>query len=224
MPRYSRKEFIELCGIQHAYLTMNIKRKKVILNTNDEIDTSLQMNEDFLQKQIAKQKKKVLALANDNEVGPEDKPKKVATPKAPTPKKPIVKRVVKSNEDEEIEKEAVQSYNLDRYKKQLEVEALENENKIKKIKLDKLNGVVIPTELVMVLFGQHSKSITTAFHQAAENFVVEMAGAYGVNKSDVAKMRGDLITVVNKAIEDSLEISRKSIDKIVDEYAINGRG
>ena len=225
MPRYSRKEFIELCGIQHAYLTMNVKRNKVILNTNDEIDTSLQINHDFLTKQVAKLKKKALdaSIEPDQEKEPENENKKIPQPNAPTPNAPKVKKRPKRKDDEEIEKEALASYNLDRYKKQLEIESLENSNKIAQIKLDKLNGVLIPTDLVMVLFGQHSKSLTTAFHQASENFVVEMSAAYGVKKVDTARMRGELITIVNKAIKDSLEISRSGINNIVDEYAINGK-
>tara|TARA_R110000851_G_scaffold327741_1_gene497659 strand:+ start:23 stop:688 length:666 start_codon:yes stop_codon:yes gene_type:complete len=221
MPRYSKKEFIDLCFITHATLSMNIKRKKVIPNSHDEIDTALAINNDFLLKYIEKNKQRIL---NPNSKKKKGKSNKIATPSAPLPVSPPVKQRDVTPEDLAIEAKAVAVYDLDKQKKLLEIEKLENENKISKIKLDKMNGVVIPTDLVMVLFGQHSKSLTTAFHQAAENFVVEMAQAYGVDKKSQAKMRGDLIAVVNKAIEDSLEISRDGIDNVVDEYAINGKG
>ena len=221
MPRYSKKEFIDLCFITHATLSMNIKRKKVIPNSHDEIDTALAINNDFLLKYIEKNKQRIL---NPNSKKKKGKSNKIPTPSAPLPVSPPVKQRDVTPEDLAIEANAVAVYDLDKQKKLLEIEKLENENKISKIKLDKMNGVVIPTDLVMVLFGQHSKSLTTAFHQAAENFVVEMAQAYGVDKKSQAKMRGDLIAVVNKAIEDSLEISRDGIDNVVDEYAINGKG
>ena len=221
MPRYSKKEFIDLCFITHATLSMNIKRKKVIPNSHDEIDTALAINNDFLLKYIEKNKQRIL---NPNSKKKKGKSNKIPTPSAPLPVSPPVKQRDVTPEDLAIEANAVAVYDLDKQKKLLEIEKLENENKISKIKLDKMNGVVIPTDLVMVLFGQHSKSLTTAFHQAAENFVVSMAQSYGVDKKSQAKMRGDLIAVVNKAIEDSLEISRDGIDNVVDEYAINGKG
>lgn len=228
MPRYSKKEFCELAFITHRNFSTYVKRKKIILNTNSEVDTALAINQDFLNKRIEIQKKKVLKLA---EGGPEEtkpekkkKTKPVPTPKAPIPEAPPVKPRKPSQEDEEAERQAVANYSLERYKKQLEIEALENSNKIAQIKLDKLNGVVIPTELVMVIFGQHSKSMTTAFHQAAEDFVMTMAKTYDVDKTAQAGMRGDLIAIINKAVKDSLEISREQIDNIVDEYAINGKG
>jgi len=236
MPRFSKKEFIEIAFITHQVLSTYISRKKVILNTNNEIDTSLSINQDYLDKCIAKHNKKLLKevlVVEEDEVEfkhtppapdpPKKKNKTIKTPTAPLPKASVVKKVVISAKDEAINENAIATHNLERKKKLLEIESLENSNKISLIKLNKLNGVLIPTELVMILFGQHSKSLTTAFHQAAENFVVEMAQSYGVDKPAQAKMRGDLIAVVNKAIEDSLEISRSGIDHVVDEYAINGK-
>lgn len=226
MPRYSKKEFIELAFISHQTLSVNIKRKKVVPNANNEIDTALAINLDFLNKCIDRHKQKELKGKTENEPTNDSgskKPKTVPTPKAPIPEAPKVKKRNLSKEDEDTEKQAVANYNLERYKKQLEIEALENSNKIAQIKLDKLNGVVIPTELVMVIFGQHSKSITTAFHQASEDFVMTMAKTYDVDKKAQADMRGNLIAIINKAVYDSLEISREQIDNIVDEYAINGK-
>jgi hypothetical protein len=241
MPRYSKSEFKDLCFITHATLSMAVKRNKVIPNTNSEIDTSLQINQDFLEKYIEKQRIKVLKLSSDyKEPEPEPevnimpryknpppppKPKTIRTPKAPLQKQKapkVTKREI-SKEDEVIEKKAIARHDLDTIKKELEIEEKETSIAINKIKLDKLNGVVIPTELVMILFGQHSKSITTAFHQAAEKYIVLMGKNYGADKKAQARMRGDLIVVVNKAIEDSLEISRNGIKNIVDEYALNGK-
>lgn len=218
MPRFSKKEFIALAFINHQILGTAIRRGKIIPNNNNEIDTSLQINQDFLEKYVAKHKGKAV-----EEKIKEVEKKTIPTPKAPIPKADDVKPRNLSPADEEIEKVAIAKYNLDRIKKELEIDIQEQTIKINKIKLDKLNGVVIPTELVMVIFAQHSKSTTTAFHQAAENFVVEMASSYGVNKTDTAKMRGVLKDIINKGIKSSLEESKKQIDNIVDDYAVNGR-
>jgi len=135
----------------------------------------------------------------------------------PTQKKNIKRAKAPSN------KKSIETFDLDKKKKLLDIEEKETSIAINKIKLDKLNGVVIPTDLVMVIFGQHTKAITTSFHQAAENFVIEMAAAYSVSKKDIAKMRGELIEVVNNAVRESLEDSRKGIDNIIDELALNGK-
>lgn len=204
MPRYSKKEYLELCGIEHAYLSVNLSRGKVVLNENDEIDTSEPINAKFTEKRIAALKKKALNISAEKVE--EAKPKK----RANAAKVPDREKTAKS-------------FDLDTIKKELEIEEKETSIAINKIKLDKLNGVVIPTDLVTVIFSQHTKSITTAFHQAAENFVVDLAASYGVTKKDIAKMRGELIDIVNQAVKESLEDSRKGINNIVDEYAINGK-
>ncbi len=213
MPRYTRKEFCDLCDITQAYLSVNIKRKKVVLNENGEVDTSLDINAAWAKKRIEKAKKKALTVSEPPETVPEIKP---------GPTKKTKKKEVSADLGME-EAQTVATYDLERIKKQLEIEEKETSIAINKIKLDKLNGVVIPTDLVMVIFGQHSKSITTAFHQAAENYIVEMAATYEIDKKGIASMRGKLIDIVNQAVKESLEDSRKHIDNIVDEYAINGK-
>lgn len=200
MPRYTRAEYCDMCGITQAYLSVNISRKKVILNENDEIDTAVDDNALFAKKRIDKLKDRVVVKVDE----PIEE-KKVR--KSLVAKDPIVSA----------------SHDLEKIKKQLEIEEKQTTIAINKMKLDKLNGVVIPTDLVMVIFSQHSKSITTAFHQAAENYIVEMAATYEIDKKGIAFMRGKLIDIVNQAVKESLENSKKHIDNIVDEYAVNGK-
>jgi len=195
----SRNDFAELCGISSAYFTMNFKRAKIVVNEKSQVDISLPINLDFIFNRLVE---KII-------------PNKV--PPARVPKLPS--RVAIGPDAEK----SIAGFDLDRAKKLLDIEEKETSIAINKIKLDKLNGVVIPTDLVTVIFGQHTKSITTAFHQAADVFIVEMAAKYEVDKKDIAVMRGTLIEIINESVKDSLEDSKKGIANIVDEYAINGK-
>jgi hypothetical protein len=111
-----------------------------------------------------------------------------------------------------------QKYNVEIQKRELELKKTEQEVELNRLKIAKLSGEVIPTDLVKVVFGQHFKSVTTAFHQGADNFISTIAKRAGMDRKDMAVMRNELIEVVNKAVKDAINDSKDSIDHIVGEY------
>ena len=88
------------------------------------------------------------------------------------------------------------------------------------LKEEKMIGASIPTELVKMVFAQHSKSITSAFHTGADNFLMEISKTKGLNRNELAEMRGALILIINKAVDKSIEESKKSISNIVQEFSV----
>jgi len=203
MPIYTRKEFIEICGCSQATLSMNIKRNKVVLEDDKRIDSSLPMNNDFMRKQIDKLKDSVI------------------TKEQPNPKEKIQKKGPPSKLPEPVGRSAEETskYNLERQARELDIEKKEQEVKLNELKIAKLQGDVIPTDLVSVVFAQHFKSVTTAFHQGTDNFLVVIGKEVGLSRDDIAKYRGELIKIVNQAVKDGVKESKESVKNIVEEYS-----
>jgi hypothetical protein len=203
MPLLSRKEFLEICGCSHATLSMNIKRGKVFVEDDKRIDTSLPRNNEFMNKQIKKLKAKVISKDEGT----------------PIIKNKQQKPITEDTEPSGRAAEDTQKYNLELQAKELDIEIKEQKVIENKLKIAKLQGDVIPTDLVSVVFAQHFKSVTTAFHQGADNFLMIMQKELGMSRKDMAKYRGELIGVINQAVKDGIKDSKSSVKSIVSEYS-----
>ena len=150
------------------------------------------------------------------------KPKGVDVVIPPMPKqdggRPTKKQsLITTHSEAEIQKQ-VHNYNLDKQIKEAELEKKEQEIELNRLKIAKLSGEVIPTELVKNIFAQHFKSVTTAFHQGADNFIMTIAKMTGMNRDEMGKIRGQLIEIVNESVKEGVENSRESIRHLVREY------
>ena len=203
MALHERTEFAKLCGVDKSYITVYIGRKKLTL-TGKLIDDSLPDNAFFLQKQLDKNGGKTT----------KDLPTK--------PPKQLSKEVAAEAQEEKekgVSKESSAMYGLTIDKKQLEVKKLESDIETARMKREKMAGVLIPTDLVMTIFASHFKSVTISFHQAADNFLSNIAKQNDLDREQVAKIRGELSEVINDAVKDAISASKKDIKKIVAEYS-----
>lgn len=112
-----------------------------------------------------------------------------------------------------------ENYKLDAQLKKLELQKAENDIALQNAKIQKLSGEQIPTQLVRGLIAQHSKSITVAFKNAAEVFLTRIVQKAGIDRTIATDLKADLIGIVNQAVNDSIEESKKSIENIVSEYS-----
>lgn len=193
MALYKRKEFYQKCGVSKAYLTTYISRGKVILNDNM-IDDSIPENAYFMRVRLDKmaiEGSKVESKITSNSGNDED-----------------------ANEDEN---ENLHKLNLE--KKKLDIERAKEDIEIARLKKEKLSGELIPTDLVKIVFATHSKSITIGFHQAVENLISQIAKQAGLDRDQIAKIRGILIEIINKAVKNALATSKKDLRNIVAEYS-----
>jgi len=212
MAKFKKREFYEHCGVTKSYFYQYIKRGKIHVGEDNLIDTDLPMNRDFMDSRV-KNKKTAPPPAPVVEV--------VSTP-APKPRKRTKEELQEAERQrkrsEKADEEATHKYNLDRQIKEAELEKKEQDIELNKIKIAKLSGEVIPTELVKVIFAQHFKSVTTSFHQGCDNFIMTIAKVTGMKKKDMARMRGELIEIVNEAVRDGIQDSKESVRNIVGEY------
>lgn len=199
---YKRVDFAKMCGCGSNNLTTYFKRGKIIIDKNGLIDTGLKINKDFLEHRQLKM------IAEDNA-------KNMKTEISETKKQ----RLQKSVSSDETTMASVNKYDLELHAKELEIKKKEQDIELGKIKIAKAMGKVIPTDLVKSIFAQHFKSVTTAFHQQAENLLDTVSKQTGMKREQLTTMRGELISIVNKAIEDAATESKDSVKNLVNEYS-----
>jgi len=199
MPIFSRIEYANECGVSKAYISVNVKRHKVVLDENGMVNTANPFNADFLEKRKNVVPKEI----------------KVSTNKQ---KKKLPKKVV-VHEDQAISEVDLARYNLERHAKELDIKIKEQKVVENDLKIAKLRGDVIPADLVNIVFAQHFRNVTTSFHNAADNFIAVIVAKLEGKKDEVAFIRGELIGVVNEAVKDSIAESKLSIKNIANEYA-----
>lgn len=114
---------------------------------------------------------------------------------------------------------------LERIKLQLDNEKKEKEIEKLNIQVGKLNGILIPTDLAKLVIVQISKSMSTAFKQAADNLLVEFAATKNLSSKESADMRTKIVAITNTSVENALNESKKMIKNIVNEYSdTRGKG
>lgn len=216
MARFKKKEFYEHCGVSRSYFHQYVKRGKIFVSQDGMVDTSLPMNQKFMDERVKNAKNVPVEIvpvvsAAAQKVAPVVKSKKMT--------KADALRLQREEEREaRTAEEATQRYNLERQIKEAELEKKEQDIELNKLKIAKLSGEVIPTSLVKDVFAQHFKSVTTAFHQGCDNFIMTIAKVTGMKKEDMARMRGELIDIVNEAVRDGVAESKESVKNIVGEY------
>ena len=203
MPLYSRKEFAKMCGMESNALSVYIKRGKVILS-GDFVNDAEPENRDFLYRHQRKASNRPAEVLD----GADYKP---APPRTRQTKEPNVLQPERER--------GGTSYALDQEIKQLELEKKREDLELAKLKRAKLSGDVIPVDLVINTFAVYSKSATTSFHNAADNFLMDIQKEAGLTREQIARMRGELIATINTAVNDAHNNAKESIRDIVDEYS-----
>lgn len=103
-------------------------------------------------------------------------------------------------------------------KKQLEIQLRERDVKIKDITIAKLNGEVIPTELVGMIIKNYSKHLLQELRYAAERITVDAMRVAGGTKAQSARMKGSLIAAINGAAERARANRDRDIKGIIKDY------
>lgn len=216
MPLHSKSEFAVLCGIESRQISIYVNRKKLVLS-GDFIDSTIEPNATFLRKKQAKGKKTTPAK-NSPSNGKVTNVKKYKDPVFDEPGVPNVE------DPEEADTEIREGDTLETQKLK---------HAIKKVKEDTLKvqlhnmqtmGKVIPTELVKTIFIQHNQSIVTEFKNGVEDIVRIVAKQKGMNVNEQAEITGEMVKIINTAIEKAIQLSIKNVDNITENYELQAAG
>lgn len=205
MALYKPVEFANMCGLSRANISTYISRGKIIV-TGKFIDDAIPQNKEFLEKQLIKNKNQV-------------------TDHTPSLKVPRQELVTSDGKIETLRsaKNAIPPdgslYDLEKKIKEADLSKKHVDTRIQILKEEKLLGTLIPAELVKILIAQHFKSVATSFSHAAETLVVSISKKKQLNKVEEAEIKGELIAILNKAIRDAVDASKKNVKNIQREYS-----
>jgi predicted transcriptional regulator len=202
MSKHSRADLCTLLGITQAYISVNIKRGKLILNDDGEIDDSKRENADFI--------KKRLGTVTNSETNEEVK-EQINIPAA------NIQRPDSRSANNNTQYSS--KYDLETTKKSLEIEKLKVDTRIQELKEEKIRAEVIPIVIVKNIFIQHSQNTITEFKNAVDNVLTVIAKQKSLNGNEVAEIRGQLVQIINIAVDKAVNTSKKNINNIVKEFS-----
>lgn len=201
MAFYTRTEFCKLFEIDHGYLSTYIGRKKIILS-GEFIDDTVQANADWIRKRKEK-------------LG-----KKVQLPSMETPKADLFTAETTKNTPNTSNNTppGQTNYDLDNEIKQLEAEKKRQDIENMRLKNEKLQGKLMPTDLVKVLFSEYTQSNTTSFMENVNVFLQKLFLKKDFSKEEQAQVRGDVKDMVNNSINAAVDATEKKLENILKEF------
>jgi very-short-patch-repair endonuclease len=204
MALFTKKEYADKCNITTRELAVYIKRRKVFIDTSSMVDDGNAMNAQFLKKMESRPLKnktdKIVEEKRSSEV-------------QETPK---MKRFTGKTPD--VTDKFDERFDLDTAKRRMEIEKMQRESRKADMEHEKMLGNLLPTDPIRIVINQTLKSYAVTFRHAAEKIIVEFSKKAKMNRNDMAEMRGMLLQSVNKATDEGIENSKKSIQNIIQEY------
>ncbi len=111
-----------------------------------------------------------------------------------------------------------QSGSLESQLKRVEIKKKKQEINLLELKEQKTIGALIPTEMVKILFIQHSKSILTAFDNSIDKILTKISKVKKLTNAERSKLSGELKAELNTAVDRSIGESKSNIRKMIFEY------
>jgi len=213
MPKYTTREFADLCKIPFSYIKVYKQRGKIIV-VDKKIDTDNVINLDFLEKytgeipETVEEKK-----APTKSIAKQDSKQKPVKDKLPASKE---KLSVPSKPNEPASRRL---YEYDIQLKEAELRKKDVDTRLATLKERKLIGELIPTALVENLFSIHTKTIIVEFSNSVDNIVTILSKKFNVGIKEIAEVRKQLIDEINIASNRSVDSSKKDVKLIVKEYS-----
>lgn len=193
----TKQEFAAKCGKTTKWLSNYITRGKIAV-VGEKIDITIPINSEFLTKWATK---------ND----------------APPTKNDAQQLTDNTSNNFQNQKNSVDGKSMaqiERDKKIADLEKTLVETRLKLMQEQQKKGENIPTDQVKMIVTHLSKSFTTKFHQAADNFLMEIGKKKDLSREEMAQMRGALISVINEASTVAVEEAKRNIKAAQNETAI----
>lgn len=213
MAELSKKDFAELCSIKTKDLSIYIRRGKVLVS-GDMVDTMNPTNVYFMEGRERLMEKKEAKKGDAEAVrsGEDALNKRVADKK--NTKEPEINFDIPAPNAEPSA-----AYLIDNKIKTQELEKSKLQTLLLEAKLEKISGDSIPTELVKNMMLHHSKSITIAFENGMDNWLMMIAKKMNIGIKEMAEFRKELVPVINEAVKSSIEMSKNTIKNIIAEHS-----
>ena len=219
MAKKTKKQFADICEIKTKDLSVYIMRHKVLVGNDGLIDDKNEHNLAFIANRGRKTKKKTIVKPKVSSKL-KTKTKQSQKNKAVEPKEKTLEIKFQEPQNPILESEIYERAELDKAKLKADLKKKLLDSDIAKINKEKLQGLLIPTDLVMSVIKLQSDSLKVAYHAAAENLILIIGQRKKLNNKDIADIRRDLTGTINQAVDVGVSESHKGIKKIVKEYSM----
>ena len=228
----TRQEFAEDCGTTIAVINTNVSRKKISVLLRDKgiIDDENPLNKIFKKNRIALNKQRKAEEVAEKKAAKVDKQKekegfkKVIKEAMPDNSSTLIDEIF-SEEDEEEKQEKQDEeddeiVNWELRKKIADALKAERAAELQLIQIEKLNGNLMPVDLVTAIFDINIKDIFKGF----ENELLNIASIYcdqlaGGDRTALAEITEILREKLNETIKRIEETAEAEIENLIDSYA-----
>ena len=200
---WSLQQISKETGIKTGNISNYVKRGNLVRNSKGNFDLYNEKNRLFLER-------RGIELYNDNNssYSSEDDIRELQRQKRQITEQYEYAEANRGGSLSQIEK-AIKTLTANKLKRDVEILT---------IKLEKLKGSVIPTDLVQMALAQQFKSAAVAFKNGVDKFISIIAKESDMTHEQKNKLRGELVNIINEAINESVDMCKVQVDSIVSEF------
>jgi hypothetical protein len=195
MSKISKKEFADLCGMNTRKLAIYIGRGKVIADNNGYIDDKNEVNALFRAKHNG--------IPKDKFIPPQEQQQIITQQTDIDQGAPIISPARMS------------LLGIEREKKLADLEKINTDIRINRLKEEKLKGSNIPIDLVKTIIAAMSKSFIYDFKNSAEDIIRILIKSKQYSNAEAAEIRGNLSIIINNAMEKAINNTKKQVKTVI---------
>lgn len=208
MALHTRAEFARLIERAQAHINVALSRG-LLIPSGDYIDDTIPQNVAYLSK-YGFDISKLNLLPEKPKGAPIQNKKKVYT------KKKTPEKIPKITNDQPVNTGG--TYALDAEKKQADIDWKRQQIKLLEIKEAQLRGEAIPTSLVMSIISMLGQSFQTTYKNGANVLVTNMCHELKADPILSAKMKGQLVGLINRSHEMAIDAAKKALESAIEEF------
>tara|TARA_B100000953_G_scaffold290249_1_gene275089 strand:- start:8885 stop:9694 length:810 start_codon:yes stop_codon:yes gene_type:complete len=222
MAELSLKEFAAMCRTTAAVVRTNIHRGKIAYIKEDKIiDTSDPLNAAFFEKYTEKAEKEDRARKKKSKVS--DDIDELYNEVVSRASDEVKEKTRQKERKQRAKKSAAESKKkMDWTERASKADTLLKERKaeIELLKIEKMNGKLLPIDLVFRLLNIHNRSIFTSFQRDIENIESKFCDILaGGDRQKLSMIHDEVSKILDNSVSEAKEMAEKDIDNAIDEYA-----
>jgi hypothetical protein len=110
-------------------------------------------------------------------------------------------------------------YDLEKQQKTVAIEAKRREMALTDARLQKMHGVLIPTDVAKMVVAQQFRELSMEIKQGIDSLLSEIGKKARLNGNQVTEFRALITKMVNESVNRAVDNSKKNVQKIVSEFA-----
>jgi len=225
-------QLAKVLGVADGCITMALKHNRIVPYSSEEktIDITDPLNEIWINKQVSKGKTFDMSMisASQKEVKEkrtERKLRKQEEKENEVEYIEIIKEEPRKKKESSADELRESLYELEIKKKKKELRKLDNDDRIAQIKIQKLEGELMPFDDVKSLYLFTIETIRSTYLQEVRSLADIFKQRFGGSDKEYVALQRDLTEKINDIIEDSKKNALKEVDNMRESYSeVRGRG